>query len=96
LKYERKLDNKSFLCAEVLFSNVKITTSCLQIVVKVFQKEKALPKEIDKVATASYQSLKHIEVSTETILYHIRSDLKVKKVFKEELFSSVVSLHSVS
>jgi len=97
LKCERKLDNnKSFLHAEVLSSNIKIITSCLQITAEALQKEEALLKGIDKVTAASYQSLKYIEAFTKAILYYIRSDLKAKKVFREELLSAMISFHSVS
>jgi hypothetical protein len=97
LKCKRKLDdNESFFHAKVLSGNIKITASCLQITAEALWKEGALLKEMDKVTTASYQSLKYIKASTKAILYCIRSDFKAKKAFRGELLSAVVSLCSVS
>jgi hypothetical protein len=96
LKCERKIDdNESFLHAEVLSSNVKVIASYLQITTETFQKEEALLKRVGEVAVASYQLLKYIETSTEAIPCHIRSNLKANKIFREELLSAIVSLHSV-
>jgi hypothetical protein len=95
LKCERKLDdNESFLYAEVFSGNVKITASHLWITAEVLWKE-ALPKRMDKVAAASYQLLKHIKASTETIFYYTKSDFKAKKAFREELLSAIVSLYFI-
>jgi hypothetical protein len=62
LNCKKKLDdNESFLYAEVLSDNIKVTVSHLQIIVKALYKEEAPPKGIKKVATASYQLLKYIK-----------------------------------